>query len=296
MIIKGKKIAENIYNEIKSEISKYSSIRAPFLAIIQVGNNLDSKRYIQKKIEMCSSLGIKSDHISISEDSSITDLINTIHSLNLNNKVDGIIVQMPLPQVFIEKNQKIGENITRTIINEIDPNKDIDGLTTINIGKYIVNDDSGFIPATAMGVMEIIKSVDFNLEGVNAVVIGRSFIVGKPVASLLSNSNATVSILHSKTKNLSQYLKNADLIVSASGVPGIITSNLVKDGVFIIDVGTTVNSDMKLVGDVKFDEVSEKCSYITPVPGGVGPLTVCFIIKNLIKSYTRSLNNNEEKF
>jgi methylenetetrahydrofolate dehydrogenase (NADP+)/methenyltetrahydrofolate cyclohydrolase len=206
-------------------------------------------------------------------------ILETIEMINKNPNIDGILVQLPLPR-HID---------TTKVIEAIAPEKDVDGFHPFNVGRLVTNMD-GFVPCTPLGVMELLKEYDIDVKGKNAVVVGASNIVGKPMANLLLNANATVDICHIYTKNLKEHTLNADILVVGVGKPNLITEDMVKDGAIVIDIGINKLDSGKLVGDVDFENVSKKCSYITPVPGGVGPMTIAMLLKNTIKSAQRRVN------
>lgn len=269
--IDGKKLAQDIREELKKQVENINNNQDVKLCManILVGNDGGSQFYVRNQNKLCDTLGIKVKSINLDECIKEEELLNIINELNNDNEVKGIILQLPLPKHLDESK----------ITSAIDINKDIDGLSSISVGK-LYKGEKCFVPCTPRGIIELIKTCDIDIEGSNAVVIGRSNIVGKPVAQLLLNENATVTICHSKTKNLKEICLNADILVSAIGKPHFITKDYVKEGAVVIDVGTSsVNG--KMVGDVCFDEVIEKAAYVTPVPGGVGAMTTTMLIKNL---------------
>ena len=243
------------------------------LVVIQVGNDEASNVYVKQKEKLATELQYKFIHKIFPETITNEEIINYISILNNDNSINGIIVQMPLPKHLDSKR----------IQNSIDPNKDVDGLTNINAGKLIHN-ENGLVPCTPKGIIELLDNYNIEIEGKNAVVIGRSILVGKPIAELLNNRNATVTICHSKTNNISFYTKNADIIVVAIGHPNFLTEDMVKENSIIIDVGINrINN--KLVGDVDFENVSKKAAYITHVPGGIGPMTVYELMNNVYEAH-----------
>lgn len=269
--IDGKRLAQDIREELKKQVENINNNQDVKLCManILVGNDGGSQFYVRNQNKLCHALGIKVKSINLDECIKEEELLNIINELNNDNEVKGIILQLPLPKHLDESK----------ITSAIDINKDIDGLNSISVGK-LYKGEKCFVPCTPRGIIELIKTCDIDIEGSNAVVIGRSNIVGKPVAQLLLNENATVTICHSKTKNLKEICLNADILVSAIGKPHFITKDYVKEGAVVIDVGTSsVNG--KMVGDVCFDEVIEKAAYVTPVPGGVGAMTTTMLIKNL---------------
>jgi methylenetetrahydrofolate dehydrogenase (NADP+)/methenyltetrahydrofolate cyclohydrolase len=269
-IIDGKKIA----NEILEKLGKGVKVlkEKPGLAIVIVGNNPASEIYVTSKLKKAEAAGFHVEKHAFSEDVSQDKLLKVVDELNQNKKVHAFIVQLPLPK-------HIDENF---VIDSILPHKDADGFTPVNLGN-LVNDDNRLLPATARACMELIKSTKVNIKGKNAVIVGRSNIVGKPTALLLLQENATVTICHSKTKNLKDHTKNADILVAAVGKAKLIKKDMVKKGAIIIDVG--INREQgKIVGDVDFDNVKEVASFITPVPGGVGPMTIAMLLDNTLQA------------
>ena len=243
------------------------------LVVIQVGEDEASNVYVKQKEKLALELGYKFIHKKYKEDVNNDKVINYINKLNKDDSIDGIIVQMPLPKHLD----------TELIQNTISPLKDVDGLTYINAGKLLHNSPS-LIPCTPKGIIDLLDEYGINIEGKNAVVIGRSILVGKPIANILTNRNATVTLCHSHSKDISFYTKNADLIVVAAGKKDLLTADMVKDGVIVVDVGIN-RIDGKLYGDVDFESVSKKASYITPVPGGIGPMTVYELMKNVYETH-----------
>lgn len=271
-ILDGKAVSLKVKESVKvraEELKKFGV--EPTLAVILVGEDKASQTYVRAKEKACNEYGIKSVAHRLSENTTQAELLALINVLNLDDSIHGILVQLPLPK-HID---------TNTILATIDPAKDVDGFHAVNVGKLVSGLD-GFVPCTPLGVMEILKEYDIEVAGLNAVVIGRSNIVGKPMANLLLNASATVTVTHSKTKNLKEICKNADLIVAAIGKPFFLKADMVKDGAVVVDVGINRLDDGRLVGDVDFDEVAPKCSYITPVPGGVGPMTIAMLLNNTI--------------
>lgn len=271
-ILDGKAVSLKVKESVKvraEELKKFGI--EPTLAVILVGEDKASQTYVRAKEKACNEYGIKSVAHRLSENTTQAELLALINVLNLDDSIHGILVQLPLPK-HID---------TNTVLATIDPAKDVDGFHAVNVGKLVSGLD-GFVPCTPLGVMEILKEYDIDVAGLNAVVIGRSNIVGKPMANLLLNASATVTITHSKTKNLKEICKNADLIVAAIGKPFFLKADMVKNGAVVVDVGINRLNDGRLVGDVDFDEVAPKCSYITPVPGGVGPMTIAMLLNNTI--------------
>ncbi|MCY6370314.1 bifunctional methylenetetrahydrofolate dehydrogenase/methenyltetrahydrofolate cyclohydrolase [Clostridium ganghwense] len=267
----GKKLAEKHREEINKFIQKkiHLGCEPPCMANILVGNDGGSVYYVNSQNKLCSKLGVKVKSIYLEENISEDELINIIQKLNNDKEVKGIILQLPLPKHLNEA----------VITSKICYEKDIDGLSSVSAGRFYKG-EKGFVPCTPKGIIELIKSTNIDMQGKHAVIIGRSNIVGKPAAQLLLNENATVTICHSKTKNLKGICREADILVSAIGKPGFITEEYIKEGAIVIDVGTTM-VDGKLKGDICFDEVIEKAAFVTPVPGGVGAMTTTMLIKNL---------------
>lgn len=274
-IIDGKKISGEIKDELKSKVEKMKV--KPTLVVISVGDNPASKVYVGQKEKAANYIGLNYEHMHF-EKISDDELVKVIEKLNKDSKVNGVIVQLPLPD---------GMNETR-IVNTIIPEKDVDGLTYLNAG-LLLNDKTSMVSCTPKGIMELLKREKVNLVGANAVVIGRSILVGKPMMNLLINANATVTLCHSKTKDLAKITKKADILVVAIGKKHFITRDMVKRGAVVIDVGIN-RIDGKLYGDVNYDDVYSKVKKITPVPGGVGPMTVVMLMKNVIEAYENQNN------
>ena len=273
----SKKILEEISNEQK-EIIERKNVRPAGLAVIIVGENPASQVYVRNKTRVCEKVGFYSETIKLEENISENDLIKKIEELNENDKIDGILVQLPLPKHIDELK----------VINSIKPEKDIDGFSNVNVGKMVIGDESGFLSCTPYGIMQLLEGYDIDVDGKDVVVVGRSNIVGKPMAMMLIQKGATVQVCNSRTKDLSKKLKKADIVVVAVGVPRMIKATDVKEGVVVIDVGIN-RVDGKLCGDVDYEDVAQKASYITPVPGGVGPMTIASLIKNTFISYQRKI-------
>jgi methylenetetrahydrofolate dehydrogenase (NADP+)/methenyltetrahydrofolate cyclohydrolase len=280
-IIDGKKVASEIKKEIAEEVIKLkaSGKKIPHLAAILVGDNGSSQTYVANKVKDCDEVGFKSKVIRLSDEIAEAVLLERIAELNNDQDVDGFIVQLPLPA-------HISEN---KVIEAIDPRKDVDGFHPVNIGKMVIG-LSGYLPATPYGIVELIKRYSIETSGKNCVVIGRSNIVGRPASILLSQKgmDATVTVIHSRTKCIKEIVRDADIIIAAIGSPAFVKEDMVKEGAVIFDVGTTrvisheTRSGFKLVGDVDFDKVAPKSSYITPVPGGVGPMTRVSLLRNTL--------------
>jgi methylenetetrahydrofolate dehydrogenase (NADP+)/methenyltetrahydrofolate cyclohydrolase len=279
--IDGKKVAADIKLEIAEEVRKIKAAgnKVPHLAAILVGNNGSSESYVAHKVKDCAEVGFISTLIRFDNEVGEDTLLGKISELNKDSEIDGFIVQLPLPS-------HISEN---KVIEAIDPQKDADGFHPVNLGKMVIGLPC-FLPATPFGIIELIKRYKIETSGKNCVVIGRSNIVGRPVSILLSQKgiDATVTVVHSRTKNIADLVRQADIIIAAIGSPGFVTADMVKDGAVVIDVGTTripsseTKSGFKLVGDVDFENVASKCSYITPVPGGVGPMTRVSLLRNTL--------------
>ena len=271
-ILDGKQIAKEYRQRLKNQVNDLKEYGfTPKLSVILVGNDGASQSYVKSKKKAAEKIGMISEIIHLDESTSEEVVLSELNRLNNDDTVSGILVQVPLPKQVSEQK----------VLEAINPEKDVDGFHPINIGKLYI-DEQTFVPCTPLGIMEILKHADINLEGKNAVVIGRSHIVGQPVSKLLLQANATVTILHSRTKNMNAHLKQADVIVSAVGQPGLVTKENVKKGAAIIDVGNTPDENGKLKGDVAYDEVKEIASAITPVPGGVGPLTITMVLNNTL--------------
>lgn len=271
-LLDGKEVKLKILEDLKQKLLNLNEKLG--LVVIQIGNDPASDVYVRQKKKMAENLGYNFNHINLEDNVSEKEMLSIIDMLNNDNMVDGILVQMPIPSTL---------NVKR-IQNAILPYKDVDGLTDINIGKLVHNEDS-LVACTPMGIIDLLDYYNINIEGKNVVIIGRSDLVGKPLASLMINRNATVTLCHSKTINLDFYTKNADILVVAIGKPNFIKRDSVKDGAVIIDVGINRMANGMLCGDVDFDDVKDKVSYITPVPGGVGQMTVAELALNTYKAH-----------
>lgn len=278
-IIDGKKLSEKIRSSLKSRVDSYKEKfgKVPGIAVILVGDDPASNVYVNMKEKSCNEAGYKSIVERISKDSSTEDLLALVEKYNKDDSIHGILVQLPLPPQIDEKK----------ILFAIDPAKDVDGFHPFNVGLMHIGEDTLY-PCTPYGVMKMFEEYGIELTGKNAVVLGRSNIVGKPMASLLLKGNATVTICHSKTKNLPELCSAADILIAAIGKPNFVTKDFVKSGAVVIDVGIN-RLDGKLVGDVKYDEVEPIASYITPVPGGVGPMTITMLMYNTMKAFEKTL-------
>ena len=285
IILDGKKTSADIKDEIASEVKSItlSGDRPPHLAALIVGNDGASLTYVGSKVKACEKVGFDSTLLSLPESISEQELLNKVYELNNDDKIDGYIVQLPLPK-HID---------TQKVLMAVDPKKDVDGFHPTNFGKMALKLPT-FISATPNGIMELLKRYKVSTEGKHTVVIGRSDIVGKPISILMGlktkPGNSTVTLAHSRTKNIEDLIKQADIVISALGVPNFIKDYMIKDGAIIIDVGITRVPDdsvkgYKIVGDVDFENVSKKSSYITPVPGGVGPMTIAMLLTNTLQAY-----------
>lgn len=273
-IIDGKQISKQIKDELKDKVSKYKAEGTQIsMAVIMVGNDPASAVYVNNKKKACEYIGIRSLSYELPEETTEAELLELIDKLNNDPSVNGILVQLPVPK-HIDDNK---------IIRAISPLKDVDGFHTQNVGSLCIG-EKGFISCTPAGIIQLLKRSGIEIAGKECVVIGRSNIVGKPMALLLLQENATVTVCHSKTKDLKEVTKRADILVVAIGKPKMITSEYVKDGAVVIDVGIHRNENNQLCGDVDYDDVYEKCSYITPVPGGVGPMTIAMLMNNCVES------------
>jgi methylenetetrahydrofolate dehydrogenase (NADP+)/methenyltetrahydrofolate cyclohydrolase len=282
-IISGIEVSDKIKNDIALEVEaiKLRGGKVPHLAAVLVGNDGASQTYVNAKVKACEKVGFGSSLVQLPETISEVELLNEIQKLNNNNDIDGFIVQLPLPKHINE--QKVTEAIS--------PLKDVDGFHPVSLGKMVLNLPS-FLPATPYGIVEMLRHYNIPTEGKHCVVIGRSNIVGSPMSILMARNtypgNCTVTLTHSKTQNLAEITKQADILIVAIGKPEFLTANMVKDGATVIDVGihriedATKKSGFRLIGDVKFDEVAPKCAFISPVPGGVGPMTIASLLKNTL--------------
>ena len=261
------------HNQLKEKYGKQAG-----LAVVIVGNNPASQVYVRNKMKACENVGFYSENIELDENISEEELLQEIDKLNKNDRINGILVQLPLPSHINELK----------IIDSISPEKDVDGFHVANIGKMVIGDETGFLSCTPYGIMQLLEEYKIEIAGKDAVIIGRSNIVGKPMALMLIQKGATVQVCNSRTKDLRKKLNDADIIIVAAGVPNLLKKEDVKEGAVVIDVGIN-RVDGKICGDVDYEEVAERASYITPVPGGVGPMTIASLIKNTFKSYKNSL-------
>lgn len=279
-ILDGKAVSQRIKDELKVEVAEIKSKGVnPGLAVVIVGDNPASRVYVNSKKKACAEIGIASFEYALEEGTTEEELLALVRKLNDDSTVNGILVQLPLPKHINEE----------TIINAITPEKDVDAFHPVNVGKIMIG-NFDFLPCTPAGVMELIKESNIDLEGKKCVVVGRSNIVGKPQSMLLLHKNATVTICHSRTKNLKEECLQADVLVVAVGKANMITGDMVKEGAVVIDVGMNRLPDKKLCGDVDFESVSRVASYITPVPGGVGPMTIATLMKNTVTAAKKSGN------
>ena len=277
MIMNGKEVSIKIKEKLKAEVSCLKE--KPSLVVIQVGNNPASDIYVKSKEKLALEIGYEFEHIRFEENVSEEEIIKKIEEINANSNINGVIVQLPIPKHLN----------TNKIINTINPIKDIDGLTELNAGKLLTT-ETKLISCTPKGIMTLLKEYRVSLEGKHVVIVGRSNLVGKPLISLCLNQNATVTVCHSKTKNLDKYTKKADILIVAVGKAKLIKNNYVKKGAIVIDVGIN-RENGKIYGDVDYDDVFEKTKLITPVPGGVGPMTTISLMENVLISYKEMKNN-----
>ncbi|UHP11410.1 bifunctional methylenetetrahydrofolate dehydrogenase/methenyltetrahydrofolate cyclohydrolase FolD [Listeria marthii] len=276
-IIDGKKLAKEIQEKVTSEVAELVKIgKKPGLAVVLVGDNQASRTYVRNKQKRTEEAGMKSVLIELPENVTEEKLLSVVEELNEDKTIHGILVQLPLPKHISEEK----------VIDTISYDKDVDGFHPVNVGNLFIGKDS-FVPCTPAGIIELIKSTGTQIEGKRAVVIGRSNIVGKPVAQLLLNENATVTIAHSRTKDLPQVAKEADILVVATGLAKFVKKDYIKPGAIVIDVGMDRDENNKLCGDVDFDDVVEEVGFITPVPGGVGPMTITMLLANTLKAAKR---------
>lgn len=273
-IIDGKELAKHIREELKEEVKELKNAEIyPKLAVIMVGDEPASKVYVRNKSRACEDVGIEYEEYLLPSKTTREELLELIENLNNDERVHGILVQSPLPE-GLDANEAF-----RTIL----PKKDVDGFHPVNVGKLSLNQDC-FVSCTPYGIIKMLEAYNVPIEGANAVIIGRSNIVGKPLAQCLLNKNATVTICHSKTKNLKEITKKADILIAAIGKSKFVTEDMVKENATVIDVGINRNEEGKLVGDTDFENIKEKVSFITPVPGGVGPMTIAMLMYNVVKA------------
>ncbi len=289
-LLDGKLVSQKTKDELKKQTEALilDGKRPPHLAAVLVGNNGASETYVANKVKSCKEVGFESTLIRLEEQITEAELIAVVKKLNQDNNIDGILVQLPLPKQIDEFK----------IINTISPDKDVDGFHPVNTGKMLLADERAFLPATPFGILLLLEHYNITTKGKRVVVVGRSNIVGRPISILMSQQrkfgDATVTLCHSKTNNLKEITCQADILISAIGSPGMIGSDMVKDGAIVIDVGIVrVNDDTtklgyKIKGDVNFEDVASKCSFITPVPGGVGPMTIAALMINTMQAYKQS--------
>lgn len=279
-IIDGKAVSAAVKQRVKEECDRLKAKGVtPGLAVVIVGDDPASRVYVNNKKKACELVGFHSEEYALPEQTTQEELLDLVDKLNADKKIHGILVQLPLPKHLDDK----------AVIAHIDPNKDVDAFHAENVGKIMIGEYS-FLPCTPAGVMELLASENIEVEGKSCVVIGRSNIVGKPMAMLLLHKNGTVTIAHSRTKNLKEICLGADIIVAAVGIPKFLKGDMVKDGVVVIDVGMDRDENGKLCGDVDFAEVEPKASYITPVPGGVGPMTIAMLMQNTLTAAKNTIN------
>lgn len=274
-IIDGKKVSANVKESVRLECERLVKEHGvtPGLAVVIVGDDPASRVYVNNKKKACELVGFKSEEYALPAETTQDELLSLVDTLNNKDDINGILVQLPLPKHLDDK----------AVIERISPKKDVDAFHAVNVGKIMLG-EYDFLPCTPAGVMEMLHQYEIPVEGKQCVVIGRSNIVGKPMGMLLLHENGTVTICHSRTKNLKEVCQRADILVAAVGRAKFVTADMVKDGAVVIDVGMNRDENGKLCGDVDFENVKDKCSYITPVPGGVGPMTIATLMKNTIKA------------
>ena len=274
-LIDGKSLAQKVQENVAKEVEELKQVKniVPGLAVLLIGDDPASHAYVKMKAKACERVGFYSITHNMPETISQDEIIATIEMMNANPRIDGILVQLPLPK-HID---------TDKILEVIDPQKDVDGFHAYNVGRLVTGLDS-FVACTPLGVMKMFEEYNIDLQGKDVCVVGASNIVGKPMASLLLNANATVTITHIFTKDLKAHTSTADIVVVGVGVPGLIKEDMIKEGAIVVDIGINRLEDGSLVGDVDFKHVAPKCSYITPVPGGVGPMTIAMLLSNTLKS------------
>lgn len=273
-IIDGKALAKKIRMELKEEVEELKKRNIfPKLAVIMVGDDKASKVYVKNKSKACEEIGVEYEEFLLKDDIKMEDLLKLITDLNNRADIHGILLQSPIPK-HLDINKAF---------NTIDYKKDVDGFNPVNVGKLVIGEDC-FVSCTPFGVMKMLEEYGIDIEGKNAVVVGRSNIVGKPLAQCLLAKNATVTICHSRTKNIHEITNNADILVAALGKPKYIKEHMIKEGAVVIDVGINRNEEGFLVGDVDYENIGKKASYITPVPGGVGPMTIAMLMTNVVKA------------
>ena len=289
-LIDGRAIAEKVYVDLRREIAELKTKGVtPGLAVVLIGDDPASRAYVRSKDKMCRELGLHSLKLELPASTTQTELLNRVEELNADSNIHGILVQSPPPAHIDEA----------AIVRALDPRKDVDGFHPENVAKLVLDDPSGFVPCTPLGVQRLLIESKININGAHVVVLGRSMIVGKPLALLLmqknADANATVTVVHSRSRDLAEITRSADIIVAAIGRAGFVKADHVREGVVVIDVGinrvddAAIERGYRLVGDVSFDEVSKKASAITPVPGGVGPMTIAMLMSNTVKAARQSL-------
>lgn len=274
-IIDGKKVSAEVKEQVRLQVEELKAAHGitPGLAVVIVGDDPASRVYVNNKKKACEVVGFKSEEYALPAETTQEELLELVDRLNKKDDINGILVQLPLPKHLDDK----------AVIEAINPQKDVDAFHAVNVGKIMLG-EYDFLPCTPAGVMEMLHSYNIPVSGKNCVVIGRSNIVGKPMGMLLLHENGTVTICHSRTQNLAEVCARADIIVAAVGKPKFVTADMVKEGAVVIDVGMDRDENGKLCGDVDFENVKDKCSYITPVPGGVGPMTIATLMKNTLKA------------
>lgn len=274
-IIDGKKVSAQVKEEVRKQTLELKEMHGiiPGLAVVIVGDDPASRVYVNNKKKACEVVGFMSEEYALPASTTQEELLELVNTLNNKSDINGILVQLPLPEHLDDK----------AVIEAINPQKDVDAFHAVNVGKIMLG-EYDFLPCTPSGVMEMLHAYDIPVSGKNCVVIGRSNIVGKPMAMLLLHENGTVTICHSRTQNLTEVCREADILVAAVGKPKFVTADMVKEGAVVIDVGMDRDENGKLCGDVDFENVKDKCSYITPVPGGVGPMTISTLMKNTLKA------------
>ena len=282
-ILSGKEVSQRIKSSLAAEVAELKNKGiVPGLAVIIVGDDPASKVYVNNKEKACEEIGIYSEKYALPQETTEDELLKLIDTLNEKKEISGILVQLPVPKQINEEK----------VINRINPKKDVDAFHPVNVGKIMVG-NYDFVPCTPAGIMELIKESGIDINGKECVVVGRSNIVGKPMSMLLLHSNGTVTICHSRTQNLAEKTRRADILVAAVGIPNFITGDMVKEGAVVIDVGINRMADKKLVGDVEFETAEKVAAAITPVPGGVGPMTIAMLMKNTVKAAI--INHEEDK-
>ncbi len=280
LLLDGKSLSEKIRADIRKEVEAFVSrgLRAPTLAVVLVGNDPASKVYVGNKKKACEKVGIRSISYELPENTTTEELLELIAQLNAEDEVDGILVQLPLPPHINQQE----------VILAISPKKDVDGFHPENMGRLVARIEDGFIPCTPLGIDLLLRHYNIEVKGKDVVIVGAGFIVGRPLSLLMLWRDATISVCHIHTRDISKYTRQADILISATGVPHLIKAHMVKEGAVVVDVGISRVGD-KIVGDVDFEEVKEKVYAITPVPGGVGPMTVSALLLNTLKAYKRKL-------